>query len=288
MQTEYVFDPRGELLIVPTPLGNLGDASPRSREVLAGVDLIAAEDTRNTGKLLQLLGIKGKGRLISYHDHNASQRSQELTQRILREGISVALVSDAGTPGCSDPGVKLVQAAAKAGIKITPLPGPAAFLCALVASGLPTHRFLFVGFLPSKSTGRQKELEKLKTRTATLCFYESPRRVQALLQDVEAILGKRRVSVSRELTKLHEETVRGLPAEVSQTLEESDGLRGEFCVIIEGAPEAAPQSAESADILRLIALLRDQKLKPKQIKEVVSSYCGLSKKEVFALMNGLP
>jgi 16S rRNA (cytidine1402-2'-O)-methyltransferase len=276
---------RPALYVVPTPIGNLGDATPRAREVLSQADLIAAEDTRNTGRLLQLLGVKAEGSLVSYHDHNASARSQSLVQRVQEQQLALALVSDAGTPGCSDPGFRLIRAAAQANIPVIPLPGPAAFLCALVASGLPTDRFLFVGFLPQKARARQQALEELSTQTATLCLYESPRRVVDLLDDIHTVLGPRLVSLSRELTKMHEETLRGDAGALRDLIKERGGLKGECAVIIQGAPEQAALTGDQADALRLVKTLQKAGLRPRQIKEVVAEHCQISKKEVFALLN---
>lgn len=275
---------RPALYVVPTPIGNLGDASPRSLQVLAQADLIAAEDTRTTGRLLQLLGVKASGSLVSYHDHNAASRSQSLIERIQQHQLALALVSDAGTPGCSDPGFRLIRAAAEAGLPILPLPGPAAFLCALTASGLPTDRFLFVGFLPQKSKARQQALAELAPLSASLCLYESPRRVIDLLGDIHEVLGERQVSLSRELTKLHEETLRGTAQELKALLEQRDGLKGECALIIQGAPAQAAVTGDAADALRLIKSLQSAGLRPRQIKEVVAEHYQMNKKEIFALM----
>lgn len=275
---------RPALYLVPTPIGNLRDASPRSQWLLSEVDVIAAEDTRHTGHLLQLLGVKARGQFVSYHEHNDEARSEALVLLMQEQALSVALVSDAGTPGCADPGYRLVRAAVAAQVPVIPLPGPAAFLCALTVSGLPTDRFLFVGFLPSKEVARRAALEELAEVRATLCLYEAPHRLLALLRDVEATLGSRRVSVSRELTKRHEETLRGTPGELLAVLEPRGEPRGECAVVIEGAREQAPRTASEEEALRLIEALRAAQIKPREIKEVVSRFCGLEKKEVFALL----
>lgn len=277
--------PGPALYVVPTPLGNLKDASPRARGVLAQVDVIAAEDTRTAQKLLQLLGVRSRARLVSYHEHNDASRAESLAAWMAREGLRVALVSDAGTPACSDPGYRLIRAALDVGARVIPLPGPAAFLCALMASGLPTDRFLFVGFLPSKREARRQALEDLKDHHASLCLYESPRRLVELLEDVAQVLGpSRRVSVSRELTKRHEETLRGLAADLAAELSARGEVRGEVSLVIEGAPPEAQEGGDQAQARKLAALLRKHGLKPAQIKEVVAEHCGLSKKDVYAML----
>ncbi len=277
----------GALYIVPTPIGNLADISARACEILTTVDIIAAEDTRSTLRLLQLLGLSTRAQLVSYHEHNAAERAGDLVARMERSGVSVALVSDAGTPACSDPGFRLVRAAAQAGLRVVPLPGPSAFLSALVASGLPTDRFLFVGFAPAKSARRRAFLEELVSARATLCFYEAPQRTVALLEDIRAVLGDRAVCVARELTKMYEEFLRGSATSVGETLQNRERLRGEFVVLVEGAkfvPEIGGQAEEGK---RLVRVLDAQGLKPNQTKAIVSSYLGVSKKEVYAWMMAL-
>ena len=195
------------------------------------MDLIAAEDTRRTGQLLAYLGLKKP--LINYHDFNKERRTPELISRLLR-GQDIALVSDAGTPGISDPAYYLVVRAVEQGIKVVPVPGPTAFVAALVVSGLPTDRFTFEGFLPHRASRRRKRLEELREETRTMIFYESPHRISETLRDALEILGDRRASLSRELTKKHEETRRG---RISELLE-SCRLRppkGELVLVIEGA-----------------------------------------------------
>lgn len=220
----------GTLFVVGTPIGNLGDASPRARETLAGVDLIAAEDTRRTGRLLQGFGVKAK--LVSLFDGNERERTPELLAR-LRQGSSIAIVSDGGMPLVSDPGYRLVAAAVGEGIDVRVVPGPSALVAALVVSGLPMERFAFEGFLPRKAGERTRRLETLRRDPRTVVIYESPQRVATLLRDVLATLGDRRVAVCRELTKLHEEVLRG---RVSDVLGELGGAapKGEVVVVLEG------------------------------------------------------
>jgi len=221
----------GRLFIVSTPIGNLEDITLRAKRVLEEVDLIAAEDTRRTGRLLAYLGLKKP--LISYHDFNKERRTPEVISCLLR-GQDIALVSDAGTPGISDPAYYLVVRAVEQGIEVVPVPGPTAFVAALVISGLPTDRFAFEGFLPHKASRRRKRLEELKDEPRTMIFYESPHRISETLRDALEVLGDRRASLSRELTKRFEETRRG---RISELLE-SCRLRprkGELVLVIEGA-----------------------------------------------------
>ena len=222
---------KGRLFIVSTPIGNLEDITLRAKRVLGEVDLVAAEDTRRTGRLLAHLGLRKP--MVSYHDFNKEKRAPELISRLLR-GEDVALVSDAGTPGISDPAYYLVVRAVEEGIEVVPVPGPTAFVAALVVSGLPTDRFTFEGFLPHRASRRRKRLEELRGETRTMIFYESPHRISETLKDILEVLGDRRASLSRELTKKHEETRRG---RISELLE-SCRLRppkGELVLVVEGA-----------------------------------------------------
>jgi 16S rRNA (cytidine1402-2'-O)-methyltransferase len=227
----------GRLYVVGTPIGNLEDISERAISTLRSVDLVAAEDTRRTGRLLAHLGIKKPMR--SLFEGNERERTQELL-RELREGSQVALVSDAGMPGVSDPGYRLVHACAEEGIEVRVVPGPSAVTAALVVSGLPVDRFVFEAFLPRKAGERRARLRALASDPRTVVLFESPLRLATLLRDILVELGDRRVAVCRELTKLHEETVRGRAAEVLAVLADSQP-RGEVVVVIEGA---MPQEAD--------------------------------------------
>ncbi len=220
----------GTLYLVSTPIGNLEDMSLRALRVLKQVDLVAAEDTRHTGILLK--HYKFRKRLISYHDFNKDKKAPLLIEN-LKAGRSVAVISDAGTPGISDPGYLLVKLAVQNDIRVVPVPGASAFLSALVASGLPTDRFAFEGFLPSKPGKRRKRLERLRDEERTLIFYESPHRFARTLDDVSQILGRRRMVVARELTKKFEEILRGEPERIKQLLGERK-VRGELVVLVEG------------------------------------------------------
>ncbi len=219
----------GTLYIVSTPIGNLQDITLRALDVLKQVDFICAEDTRTTGRLLQHFGITT--RMVSFYSHNQRQRIPGIIER-LAGGESAALVSEAGTPGISDPGYLLIRAAIDAGIPVTPIPGPTAFVAAVVASGLPTHRIVFEGFLPKKK-GRQKKLQALAEESGTLVIYESPHRILKTLEDIVNIFGNRYIVLARELTKKFEEFIRGSAEEVLQTVRQRK-LKGEIVLVIAG------------------------------------------------------
>lgn len=232
----------GRLLVVGTPIGNLGDLSPRGREALTGADLIACEDTRRTGRLLQLAGIPKRPLMVA-NEHTEHDRSRHIVDRIAA-GETVALVSDAGMPGVSDPGQRVVAAVAGAGLPIEIVPGPTAVISALVASGLVNDRFVFEGFLDRKGSARSKQLAEIASQPRTTVFYESPKRVAKTLVDLIEVCGPdRSAAVAREITKLHETTVRGTLAELSARLAET-APRGEYVIVVAGAP---PMRVEWAD-----------------------------------------
>ena len=269
------------LYVVATPIGNLADLSPRAQQILAEVDLIAAEDTRHTGRLLQHFNIKAN--LISVHDHNERQRADMIIDR-LQQGQQIALVSDAGTPLISDPGFVLVRAVREAGFEVSPVPGCCAFVAALSASGMPSDRFSFEGFLPAKSGARQQALSELAQATQTLIFYESTHRIVDSLKDMQETLGSDRfVLVARELTKTFE-TIKGAP--LNELLEwiqgDSNQQRGEFVVIVQGAPERADTgiSVEAERILDLLAA----ELPPKKAAALTAEISGANKKALYQLL----
>ncbi len=220
----------GMLFVVATPIGNLSDITFRAIEILKSVDFIAAEDTRTSFVLLKHYGVSKP--MLSFHSYSGANRTNEIVQRIT-QGESAALITDAGTPGISDPGYTLVRDAVQAGVDVVPIPGPTAFVAALSASGLRTDRFIFEGFLPLKK-GRQKKLQYLSTEPRTIVFYESPHRIEKTLQDLLKYFGDRRCVVGRELTKIHETFYRGSFSEVLKSISPSE-KRGEFVVIVEGA-----------------------------------------------------
>jgi len=230
----------GKLYLVATPVGNLEDITLRALRILKEVNLIAAEDTRHTRHLLSHYGISTP--LTSYHQYNERQKAQSLLQRIL-SGAEVALVSDAGTPGISDPAYVLVRQALEVGIRVIPIPGPTAFISALCASGLPTDRFLFEGFLPHREGKRRRRLEAVKEETATLIFYESPFRIHDLLKEISEILGDRPLIVAREMTKRFEEILRGTSASLLQDLQ-GKTLKGEITVLVGGREKEKGSSSE--------------------------------------------
>jgi 16S rRNA (cytidine1402-2'-O)-methyltransferase len=267
----------GRLYVVATPIGNLEDVSARVRRVLSEVDGIAAEDTRTARKLLDLLGISAPT-LKSYFEGNEASRSAELIDA-LTSGEDWAVVSEAGTPAVSDPGQRLVDAAIAAGIAVEPIPGPSAVLAALVASGLPCTRFSFIGFLSREAGARAQELGALRGREETLIFYESPERVAATLRDmVGAFGGDRRAVLARELTKKHEEFVRGTVQELADRFA-AGKPRGECTLVVEGGR----QSAEEVDIEAMVRELLEQGLGPKDVAARLMVKTGKSRRELYQL-----
>ena len=220
----------GTLYLVATPIGNLEDITLRALRTLKECDVVAAEDTRRTGQLLKHFDISKP--LLSYFQFNEARRSEQIIER-LRRGEKVALVTDAGSPGISDPGERVVKAATAAGLRVESVPGPSALVAALTASGLPTEEFHFIGFLPHKSGQRRRELERLKSIAGTLVFYESPYRVGKLLVELNDLFAGRQVVLARELTKKFEEYLRGTPAELLEVLQKRS-LKGEFVVLVAG------------------------------------------------------
>ncbi|MBM3774258.1 MAG: 16S rRNA (cytidine(1402)-2'-O)-methyltransferase [Acidobacteria bacterium] len=275
----------GTLFLVATPIGNLEDITRRAVRVLGECDLVACEDTRHTRKLLAHLGISKP--TISYHEHNEAARTPELLGK-LGQGASIALVSDAGTPLVSDPGYRLVRAAVDAGITVTPVPGPSAVVAALAASGLPAGSFRFGGFLPPKPSQRARVLEGLKNEPATIVFYEAPHRVLGTLAQVEQILGARPVVVARELTKVHEEFLRGTAAEIRAELARRGGVKGEITLLIgrgetaAGGPEPGePAADEGVPLEQAIADCIGRGIDRMEAIKAVAARRGLPKREVY-------
>ncbi|MGZ8452618.1 MAG: 16S rRNA (cytidine(1402)-2'-O)-methyltransferase [Candidatus Binatia bacterium] len=267
----------GILYIVPTPIGNLEDITLRALRVLKEVELIAAEDTRHTQHLLAHFGIKTA--LTSYHDHNERGKARTLVQR-LKSGASIALVSDAGTPAISDPGYRIVVDAIQAGIQVVPLPGASALTTALSASGLPTERFLFEGFLPAKAQERKAKLQSLRGEVATLVFYEAPHRLLDSLAEMVKIFGDREIAVARELTKVHEEFLRGKLSEVIGALADRD-IKGEIVIMVRGTSGETQVSDE--ELHGTIRQLAGNGMGVKEIAELLGERYGLAKKEVYKL-----
>lgn len=267
----------GVLYIVATPIGNLEDVTLRALRILKEADLIAAEDTRHTKKLLAHYGIDRP--LTSYHEHNEKTKAHDLVIR-LEQGQNVALVSDAGTPTLSDPGYRLVREAIKAGVNVVPVPGPSAMAAVLSASGLATDRFAFEGFLPAKKRLRREKLGRLREERRTLVFFEAPHRLKESLRDLLELLGDRQVVLGREVTKVHEEFVRGSLSEVSARMDRGEP-RGEITLVVEGSEgEAAPPE----DLLRTeIQRLRRKGLRVKEIAELLGEKFSSSKREIYRL-----
>ena len=267
----------GRLFVVATPIGNMGDLSPRASEVLAAVDIVAAEDTRVTGKLLARIG--AKKRMVSYREQTEHRLSQELVGRML-EGESVALVSDAGTPTISDPGYRLVHAAAEAGVEVVSVPGPSAAIALLSVSGLATDRFRFEGFPPPRDAARTRLLESLAGSATTVVFYESPRRVARFLREVAAALGDPPVAVGRELTKMHEEVVRGTASEVAEHFSAAEP-RGEFVIAVR--VEARDETLAGDALDEAVAALASQGLSAREIAAQLKPR-GAHRRDVYAAL----
>ncbi|MFZ0420354.1 MAG: 16S rRNA (cytidine(1402)-2'-O)-methyltransferase [Candidatus Sulfotelmatobacter sp.] len=274
--------PRPALYLVGTPIGNLQDITLRALRVLKEVDVIACEDTRQTQKLLNHYGIAT--RTVSYHEHNEMTRAAELVKD-LQEGTSVALVTDAGMPGISDPGFRLISLAIRHHVPVVPIPGASAFLAALVASGLPADSFRFSGFLPAKRGERRAALETIKTSPRTQVFYEAPHRIVEALADVVGVLGNdRHVVIAREVTKLHEEFLRGRASEVLETLKARDGVKGEITLLIGKVEETDSQAAAAPGVSvrqRVEQIISEEKVDEKAALKKVAKERGISKSEAY-------
>jgi 16S rRNA (cytidine1402-2'-O)-methyltransferase len=268
---------RGTLYVVATPIGNLEDITYRAARVLREADLIACEDTRHTAKLLAHYGIEKP--TVSYHEHNEAARAEELVEK-LEQGLSVAQVSDAGMPGISDPGYRVIGLAIERGIAVVPVPGASAVIAALAASGLATDSFQFVGFLPARSGERRTMLESLRKAQQTTVVYEAPHRVVEAMRDIVEILGSERpVVLARELTKVHEEFVRGNAAEILEKLQYRD-VKGEITLLI-GRSEGSGPSARKGVSERLQEIMREQKIDENAALKVLAKELGVSKSGVY-------
>lgn len=262
------------LYLVPTPIGNLQEMTTRALDILQKVDMIACEDTRNTKKLLMAYSIDKP--LISHHEHNQATSIPYILTK-LEDGNSIAVVSDAGYPLVSDPGQGLVKAVIEKGYPVVPVSGANAAMNALVASGLSCQHYMFYGFLENKSTKRIKQLETLKTFPYTIIFYEAPHRIEAMLQDVLDVMGDRNICLARELTKIHEEFIRG---KISEVLEVVDSLKGEMVVIVEGYVEKE-QELDWGKLFDKVHQYVDEGMKTKQAIQLVSKECNVSKNELY-------
>ncbi len=273
---------RGTLYLVATPIGNLADISKRALETLETVDLIACEDTRHTGKLLAHFGIKGK--LVSYHEHNENARAEEFGA-LLEQGKSIAVVSDAGTPAICDPALRIVQKAHEIGANVTAIPGAVAFVNALIVSGLPTDSMFFGGFLPSKKNDRRRRLEETKEIPATLVFYETPHRIAKSLIDCLEILGNRNAAVVREITKLHEEIVRGTLEELAEKYSQ-ESVKGEIVLVIDRnevqGSEFKIQSSTS--LVERVTELENEGIDRKIALKKAAKEFGMSRSEAYRIL----
>ncbi len=272
----------GTLYLVATPIGNLQDITFRAVEILKTVDLIACEDTRHTRKLLTHFGIKNK--LVSYHEHNEFERAEEFAAQ-LEQGKSIAVVSDAGTPGIADPSFRLIQKAHEIGAKINPIPGAVAFVNAVIVSGLPTDSVFFGGFLPSKNSERRNRLTEIRSIPATLCFYETPHRIAKSLTDCFEILGNRNAAVVRELTKMHEEIIRGNLSELRDRFSGKQ-VKGEIVLIIEREQisNLKYEISDSKNLAERVSEIETQGIDRKTALKKAAKEFGLSKSEAYKIL----
>ncbi len=272
----------GTLYLVATPIGNLADISSRALQTLEAVDFIACEDTRHTGKLLNHFGIKK--RLVSYHEHNENSRAEEFAE-FLRQGKSIAVVSDAGTPAICDPALRVVQKAHEIGARVVAIPGAVAFVNALVASGLPTDSIFFGGFLPSKKTERRKRLSEVSKIPATLCFYETPHRLSKSLIDCLEILGNRKAAIVREITKIHEEIILGNLKELTEKFSSGD-VKGEIVLVIdrEEISDFRFQISNEKSLVVRVAELEEQGIDRKLALKKAAKEFGLPRSEAYRIL----
>lgn len=267
------------LYLVPTPIGNLSEMSPRAIEVLNSVDVIACEDTRTSGTLLRHFDINKK--LIACHNFNEENSAKGIVA-LLEEGQNIALISDAGYPLINDPGQKLVKLTTEAGFNVVPVSGPSAFLNALVASGLVAQPFIFVGFLPQSNGEREKKLLEYKDYPMTMVFYEAPHRIEKMLNSCLKVLGDRQCVLARELTKMHEEFIRGSISEVIEILPE---IRGEMVIVMDGNHEDPSASITDADILEMVAQKESEGISTRDAIKQIAKESGLSKNAIYNMVN---
>jgi 16S rRNA (cytidine1402-2'-O)-methyltransferase len=273
----------GTLYLVATPIGNLEDITYRAVRLLGAVDIVACEDTRHTRKLLNHYGLQAN--TVSYHEHNEKERAEELCAALLA-GKSVAVVSDAGTPGLNDPGFRLVRLCAEKGVRVSCAPGPAAAIAALTISGLPTDNFYFGGFLPAKRAARRATLLALRELPATLVFYETPHRIAPALIDARDVLGERVAVVARELTKLYEEVARGTLSDLAQVFSAPEKARGEMVLMIDRTPLKATQAEETIErrLSALVAELEAGGLSARDALKHAARELGVKRDEAYRLL----
>lgn len=271
---------KGALYVVATPIGNFEDITLRALKVLSGVDMVAAEDTRHTGRMLSRYQISSA--LVSYHDYNEAERAPQFIQKLL-EGLSLALVSDAGTPSVSDPGYRLICSAIRAGVKVIPVPGVSAAITALSVSGLPTDAFVFLGFPPKKQARRVAALKEIESESRTLIFYESPKRVVSFLNDALAVLGDRAGVVCREMTKRYEEFIRGPISEIMSDLSGRGEIKGECTLVFSGKNKDQPLSAEALEkgVSECLVLPSES---PGDLARKIALKLGISRKTAYRMI----
>lgn len=272
---------KGTLYLVATPIGNLEDVTHRALRVLAEAEVVACEDTRRTRTLLERYGIEA--RTISYHEHNERERAEDLAG-LMEGGRSVAVVTDAGTPGVNDPGYRLVRAAIERGIEVVPVPGPSALIAALIASGLPANEFYFGGFLPSRTHARRRALEAVRSLPATLIFYETPHRIAQSLADARDVLGEREAAVARELTKIHEEVHRGRLSELARRFSEAGAARGEMVLVIDREivdDEPGGEAPETSSVSAMVAAFETEGLDHRAALKRAARHLGLTRSEAY-------
>ena len=280
-ERNHIFMTRaGTLSIVATPIGNLGDFSPRAAEVLAAADIIACEDTRVTKKLLRLTGTSISGKIVAYHDHNGEKMRPYLIERI-SQGDHVALVSDAGTPLISDPGYKLVAACRGHGLRVTTTPGPSAAIAALTISGLPSDRFLFAGFVPTAQKAREKQFAELASLSATSIWFDTPSRLARSLSDMASVFGNRQACVAREITKLHEEALHGSLGGLAADLQAKPPMKGEVVIVVAGRNIEDTLIDDDALAAMLRAEMDGQRLRDAVAAVVAAT--GIAKNRVYKL-----
>jgi 16S rRNA (cytidine1402-2'-O)-methyltransferase len=269
---------KGVLYVVATPIGNLEDITYRAVRILKEADVVACEDTRQSRKLLDHYGIQA--RTVSYHEHNEAEQAEELVEKLL-SGTNIAQISDAGMPGISDPGYRLITRAIASGIDVVPIPGPSALITALIGSGLPSDDFQFLGFLPAKSGQRKTAFEAVRNFQHTLVFYEAPHRIQDAIEDLVAVLGQQRpVVIARELTKVHEEFIRGTAGELKALLQKRE-LKGEITLLVGKAPAGTVTGRDESLQERLTAIIREQNVDEKAAMKILAREQGTSKSEIY-------
>lgn len=270
---------RPTLYLVPTPIGNLNEMNPRAIDILKQVDVIACEDTRTSGQLLKHFDIHN--RLIAYHNFNEESSANGIMD-LLKEGKDIALISDAGYPLINDPGQKIVSIATEAGFNVVPVSGPSAFLNALVASGLVAQPFIFIGFLPQSHSDRVKKLKEYQNYPMTMIFYEAPHRIEKCLKDCLEVFGDRKMTLARELTKMHEEFLRG---SITEILDIIDELRGEMVIVMDGNHEEPSQAIDMSDVIRMVNESIEAGMSTRDAIKDIASKTGIKKNKIYDAVN---